>query len=112
MNLPHELKEIPYRNRHHFALVNNVDGIFPGQIVRHKRTKKLLGSVGKIKGDQISIGHVCPDWHNAWYSTDDLEPAFPGECCGLWTWHQDEPKLNKGDISFHSWMVNQIVGEN
>lgn len=87
-------------------------GYFQAKLSDTKELKKLLGSVGEIKGDQISIGHVCPDCHNAWYSTDDLEPAFPGECCGLWTWHQDGPKLNKGDISFHRWMVNQIVGEN
>lgn len=82
MDLPHEVKEIPYRNRYHFALVNNVDGIFPGQIVRHKRTKKLLGAVGNKEHEPRNIAVIMGRIADMQGLKEALRSEKINSCCG------------------------------
>lgn len=101
--------DVPYTNRDQFALLNNFEGIFLGQVVRFKDSKHWIGEVGIIgKNGKIFIDPVTKNFRTAWYNASDLEPAFEEECCGLWDWKDGNPTLKEDVLMWSEWLIEKI----
>lgn len=101
--------DVPYTNRDQFALLNNFEGIFLGQVVRLKVSKHGIGLVGDItKSGKVFIRAVTNGFRSEWYDVSDLEPAFEGECCGLWDWNDGNPALKEDVLLWSEWLVEKI----